>query len=376
MIADVIAEKLDLIDALYPPERVAKSKERLTRLWHGESPLDRYPFTYLPFNLDYYSPEQQPELCLQRCLDEIIVRGVAQDDFIPSFFPGCRQSTMPSLFGVEEIEMDGDYSSHRILDSPESFDRLPAPFYAPGTVAANWLHMEEFVLEATGGRLAVHPTDMQGPADACGKMFGYEALLACAYEEPERYHRLMSHVTEAFIGYWEAQRRLCGTHFVGTHLWAWNWVPADAGASVSVDSVVMVSPTFYQEFYQPYLQRIGEVCGGIAVHSCGDFSRVIPVLCATPTMKALNAGEMSPLAMHDAGVDGNTIMIASTGYEALPEVLQRMRTHHLRMDLNIYGIWPATSYGAKPVQEWNAEDRAEMQRKEDVVLNMLAVGCA
>ena len=367
---DIICQQLDQIDELFPPERLVKSKARWTRLWHGEEPLDRLPFLMAPFQFGYYVAGLTSEQCLQANLEEILARGQVQDDFIPCFFPGCRQSTIPTMFGAEEIVMESDYTCRRLIDQLEDIDRLPEPSLGPGTVAYEWLHMQQYVLQETEGRLPIHVTDMQGPADVCGQLCGYDAFLSSAYEDPARYHHLMTRATEAFILFWEAQRRLCGEQFVGTHLWGWNWVPADAGASVSVDSLVMVSPAFYQEFYQPYLQRIGELFGGLSVHSCGDFSAVTPVLCATPTLKAVNAGEMSIAALQQAGVDGRTLIIAGAAPETLEATFQLIRDQQLRVAMSIHGMWPVTQYGVKPVAEWNAEDRDGMRRYEERIIGL------
>jgi len=369
---DIIRQKLEQIDALFPPERLEKSKERWTRLWQGEAPLDRYPFLFAPFQFGYYCAGLTPEECLLANLDDILAHGQTRDDFIPAFFPGCRQSTIPSMFGAEEIVVDGDYSCRHLIGDPEDIDRLPEPSLGPGTVAYDWLVMEEYALDATEGRLPVHPTDMQGPADVCGQLWGYDAFLASAYEDPERYHRLMTSVTEAFIRFWDAQRRLCGDRFVGTHLYGWNWVPADAGASISADSLVMVSPAYYREFYQPYLQRIGETFGGMAVHSCGDFSAVIPDLCATPTLKAVNAGQMTVAELHNAGVDARTLIIAWAAPDNLEEIFQLIRDRRLRVDMTIGGIWPTTPQGVKPLAEWTTEDRDVMREFEDRVMALAA----
>jgi hypothetical protein len=354
---DAIARKLDAIDALFPPERLAASRARWTRLWRGEAPLDRYPFTVGPFGIDYYAGDQNPARVLHRQLDEMCIRGVVDDDFIPAFFPGCRQSTMPSLFGVAEVEIDGDYSCARLTELA-----LPDPDFGPGTVAHRWLAMQEFVLDATDGRLPVHPADTQGPADVCGKLFGYEALFETAYDDPARYHQVMATVTDACIAFWTLQQRLCGDLFVGTHLFAWNWVPADAGASMSVDSLVMVAPDFYDACYRPHLQRIGEAFGGLAVHACGDFSRVVPAVCATPGMRAVNAGQLSLPALHAAGADARTIISAGVEMAALADVFACIRAHRLRADLTVWGIWPADDGGVKPHAAWTEDDRAHLAR--------------
>ena len=88
---------MDRIDERFPPERLRRSRERLTRLWHGEPPLDRLPFSFMPLKVDYYAAACDPEKRLREMLDEIVLRGRLEDDFIPAFFPGCRQATIPSI---------------------------------------------------------------------------------------------------------------------------------------------------------------------------------------------------------------------------------------------------------------------------------------
>ena len=178
----------------------------------------------------------------------------------------------------------------------------------------------------------------------------------------------MSRVTDAFILFWDAQRRLCGDLFVGTHLFGWDWTPDDAGASASADSMVMVSASFFQEFYQPYLQRIGESFGGLAVHSCGDFSAVVPALCAMPTVKAVNAGQMTLPELCRAGVDARCLVIAWATPDNLAETFALLRTRNLRVDLTIGGIWPCTANGVKPLADWTPEELDAQRQFEERVL--------
>lgn len=155
--------------------------------------------------------------------------------------------------------------------------------------------------------------------------------------------------------------------FVGTHLWSWNWVPPEAGASLSADSLVMISPTFYEEFYQPYLQQIGERFGGLSVHSCGNFSAVIPALCATPTVRAINAGQMTVTELLDAGVHEPTLLIAITTTDALTETLATLNARKVRAALTVWGLWPSVDGAIKPPADWTTEDRATMRQIDEQV---------
>jgi len=252
-----VKEKIKYINELFPAERIEKSKERWRHIWNGEKITDRYPFVYTPCLFDYYDDVHTPEERLRLSLDEFLIHGRLNDDFIPTLFPGCRQSTIPNMFGAREIVKRNDYTCERIIFKYSDIDNLPDPEIVPGMVAYEWLEMQKYFLEETEGCIPIHVVDMQGPADVAAQLFGYDNMLTLAFESPEYFHKLMSKVTDAFILFWKKQKELLGDCFVGTHLFGWSWVPDNIGASLSADSLVMISPEYYEEFYKPYFIKIG-----------------------------------------------------------------------------------------------------------------------
>ena len=56
-----------------------------------------------------------PQQRLRQMLDETILRGRLEDDFVPAFFPGCRQATIPTMFGAREIVIEADYTCTKII---------------------------------------------------------------------------------------------------------------------------------------------------------------------------------------------------------------------------------------------------------------------
>lgn len=78
--------------------------------------------------------------------------------------------------------------------------------------------MQKYLLEETEGRIPVHVTDMQGPVDVAGQLWGYDNLFISAYEEPEYYNKLLAKLTRAFILFWKSQKEILGDSFAGTHL--------------------------------------------------------------------------------------------------------------------------------------------------------------
>ena len=151
-----IKDKLNLINDLFPDERVQKSKERWRCLWNSEPYLDRIPFVYINVTFDQYDTCETPELILQKSLDEIILRGHLDDDYVPGLFPGCRMSTAPSIYGASEVTVGNDYSCEKILRDPQDILRLPDPEIRQGSVMDYFLQVQKYCLEETDGRLPVH----------------------------------------------------------------------------------------------------------------------------------------------------------------------------------------------------------------------------
>lgn len=364
-----VKEKLNIINELYPKERLEKSKKRWLRIWNGQEPLDRYPFLFKPISFDYYNDVFSYEEGLKNYLDEFIYRGFIDDDFIPAFFPGCRQGTIPGMFGAKEIVLGKDYSCERLLHSAEDIDSLPDPSIKEGTPAWEWLEMERYYLEECEGMIPIHVCDMQGPMDVCGQLFGYENLFVCAYEDEERYRKLMEKATQAYMMLWEEQQKLLGESFIGTHLYGWDWVPKDSGATLSADSMVMVSDTFFDEFYSEYLKEIAAKFGKLTIHSCGNFKQVVPVLAAADYVKAVNASQMSVKDLLDAGWDTQKVIINMENISDAQEVFDLAKQEKLNLNVCFDGLWPCDEKGVVlHPKEWSLKHCQEIKEKGDRVL--------
>jgi hypothetical protein len=68
---------------------------------------------------------------------------------------------------------------------------------------------------------------------------------------------------------------------------------AGSGIGLSVDNLIMVSPTMYAEFCSGYDAKIGAEFGGTAIHSCGNWARWIPAVKKNPNLLVVD-GAFSP----------------------------------------------------------------------------------
>lgn len=330
-------EKLKRIAELYPQERLEKSKERWRRAWAGEKPIDRYPYMYSAIQVDYYDLVSTKEDRLNLFLDEFLIRGHIPDDFIPTLFPGCRQSTLPGVLGAPEIVCQGDYTCERIIKDAEDVFRLPEPKILPGTPAWDWIEMEKYFIEECDGAIPVHVCDMQGPFDAAAQIWGYEELFPSAYDDDGVYDTMMHKMMDAFYLLWEEQKKVCGELFVPTHLFGWSWVPENGPkATLSADSMAMISDNFFREYYEPYLREMAQRLGSLTVHSCGNFSAVVKSLSNMPEVYAVNAGQMSPQQLFSAGWNKDKMMIIdSVEYSDIAALSEYMRENGLRAEFRV-----------------------------------------
>ena len=349
---EIVRKKLEQIDELYPKERLSKSKDRWGRLWHNLPPLDRHPFVAFPIGLNCYSPSHDMEQRLHEHLDEFIRRGRFHDDYIPAFSNGCRQGTIPSMFGVPEVILGEDYSCERLLHSATDIEHLPEAKITQDVMAYAWIEMARYYVEETEGRIPVHVCDMQGPIDVAGQLWGYENFFEAAYDTPEICHALLQKTTAAFILLWNSQKNAVGGElFVGTHLSPYDWIPQNFGATVSVDSMVMVSPSFFNEFFTPSLKIIAEHFGGITLHSCGDFSAVIPAVNNVPYIRGMHAGQMNIEQIMNSGIDKAITLI--TGYDE-NELMFDLLSNERQAVIPHVNPWPpGVDWNCWGEEEWN-----------------------
>ena len=365
---DEIKRRLDRIDELFPPERLARSKAKWTALYSGEPLVGGMPYTAMPPTVGIYLAAFDKKKRLEELLDDIITRGALDDDYIPALFTGCRQSAIPSMFGAEEFLLDDDLGNKKIIHSADDIKAMPAPGFPDGSSAKYWIEMEEYFLCETEGRIPCHVCDMQGPFDAAGQVWSYDEAFVLAYEDPDLYEEFMGKLVEAYMLLWKTQQDLLGDLFVGTHLYGWNWTPQNWGASMSVDSLVMLSTNFYDTFYKPVIERIAANFGSISMHSCGNFAQIVPNICATRGLAAINASQMNLRELYEAGMTPGKIAIFFVPWDQAEEMANLSRRTGVGVDMSVHGI-----FNDKVYTSWTEADFARVADMGKIMREKLAL---
>jgi hypothetical protein len=286
---------LDEIDRLYPPQRLARSRERLRRVWLGYAKPDRLPFVFVYYPADDPAPASNAdpaaigtEKVLTDQLEAIIARACLQDDYIPSLFPGLRQGLLPTAYGAREVETGGHTWVEPILHAAQDVCQLIQPDFTRQGVAAEFLETIRFFRSATQGRLPIQMPDMQGPLDLANNLWGTEGLLLAMQETPAAAHRLLQMMTDDYIRYMRLVREAAQGDWVPMHCMPVLWLPPALGVALSEDLLAVMSPRLYRVFGPPYNQQVATAFGGIVVHSCGSVEHNLAPLAATPGLLGVN----------------------------------------------------------------------------------------
>ena len=281
--------------------------ERMWRLENAERP--GYMFGYMGpkvkggrsvssalFSLD--GPEtvcerlQDPEKFLHAQLEEIGAQMALPGDVVPSLCPAFGVVSIPSAFGSEVIWWDDNLPAVKPAcdGESESVLALRTPTLEDGEIPRILKYTRHFI-KRTGGVFPIRLTDVQGPLDAAALIAGHTEFLSLIMTDPQTAHHLLRAVTDFIISLVKAQRHIAKVNkveFVPSMFQP--WMPDSHGISIANDECVMMSADMHDTFSVPYMNMLSEEFGGIAMHSCGDWTHQFSSLDKVRKLRGLEFG--------------------------------------------------------------------------------------
>jgi hypothetical protein len=217
---------------------------------------------------------QDPEKFLQAQLEELEALLALPGDVVPSLCPAFGVVSIPSAFGSEVIWWDDNLPAVKPAcdGGPDAVRALPVPTMADGEIPRVLQHTRHYI-RRMGEMFPIRLTDVQGPLDAAALIAGHTEFLSLVMTDPETAHRLLRMVTDFIIALVKEQRRVVkanNVEFVPSMFQP--WMPDGMGVSIANDECVMMSPEMHDTFSVPYMNILSEEFGGIAMHSCGDWT--------------------------------------------------------------------------------------------------------
>lgn len=192
---------------------------------------------------------------------------------VPNFLePWYGIGVIANSFGIDYIWNPGQAPAtkpaFKTIDEALSFDIKPVK---ETEIGKHTLHMIEYFLEKTKGKLPLSMCDIQSPFNNATNIVDTTSFMTSMILEPEKVLRFLEVLADLEIDFYGEQRKMIGEALVKPgHGFASSRV--FTGFGVSDDNIVMVDTETYLNLVAPSFIKLGTRFGGPVLHSCGNFS--------------------------------------------------------------------------------------------------------
>ncbi len=260
-------EKFD-IDAYH--NYAASLQQRCSNFWTSKSGIAVYRRFRIPQVFSYGCKDTKLSLALQLGALQESMKYAAD---IPNFLePWYGIGTTASAFGVDYEWPEGQAPAVRppfkSVQEALNFNLKPIEETAIGK---NTLSMIEYFIGKTKGRIPISLTDTQSPLNTASLIIDNNSLFMSFFDCPDELKKLLQVITDLLIDFTKKQIELIGNSLVYPgHGFASSTV--FTGLGMSDDVMLMLSENQFVDFESEVLTRAGQPFGGVAFHSCGNWS--------------------------------------------------------------------------------------------------------
>lgn len=235
------------------------------------------------------------------------------DGAVGSDFEGTEAKQAARLWGLEFKERRSGgpgnaYAVEPVVTSEDDLAKLQRPRYTIDTDASR--ERVEHAQELVDGKLPVKLRTDQisySPAETMVSLMGMEAVLFGVYDRPEFIHRIMEFITEATIAYHLEREAAGGVDAEQTWGYRMPYEEIPEGANqyslelgwptIAAQSMCGLSPVMYEEFVQPYHERLAQVVSKDRVyyHGCEDLTKKISIIRQLPNLRRFHVSPWTDL---------------------------------------------------------------------------------
>jgi hypothetical protein len=245
-------------------------RQRCSNFWNSKSGIAVYRRFRVPQVFSYGCNDMKLSLALQLGALRESMKYTAD---IPNFLePWYGIGTVASAFGVDYEWPDGQAPAIRppFKSVQEALNCNLRPIEETA-IGKNTLSMIEYFIEKTKGMIPISLTDTQSPLNTASLIIDNNSLFMSFFDCPGDLKKLLQVITDLLIGFTEKQIELIGESLVYPgHGFASSTV--FTGLGMSDDVMLMLSENQFVEFELEILSRAGQPFGGVAFHSCGNWS--------------------------------------------------------------------------------------------------------
>ncbi|MBN2762307.1 MAG: hypothetical protein JXR41_04385 [Bacteroidales bacterium] len=209
---------------------------------------------------------------------------------VPNFLePWYGIGTVASAFGREYVwhENQAPAIAKKFSSAKEALDFDFTPVKET-RIGKHTLQMIEYFLEKTKGRIPVSYCDMQSPLNIAENIVDINALMTDFLLDPESVRELFTRISGLMIDFTRTMKGLIGDALASPgHGFASS--RCFEGLGMSDDLFIMLPDDLYLETAAPAFEKTSLPFGGAAFHSCGNWSKKIPVVKQIKGLKMTDA---------------------------------------------------------------------------------------
>ncbi|WP_167607096.1 uroporphyrinogen decarboxylase family protein [Maribellus sediminis] len=192
---------------------------------------------------------------------------------VPNFLePWYGLGTIASAFGCEYSWKQGNAP---VVKPPfKNLDEVldyPVKKVAETAIGKHTLNMIEYFMDKTKGQVPVSFTDSQSPLNSVANLLPLDQFFVEVLLNPDKVLSLFDLLADLSVEFNNEQQKLIGDAlalpghgFASSQKWS--------GMGMSDDNAIMISPEQYTELAVPSAIKVCDPFGGVAFHSCGDWS--------------------------------------------------------------------------------------------------------
>jgi len=260
----------------FPYERFLEfkeSKEEALNRFLQTKWVEEVPVVMLPASDIFGEVARDRQRSLEKQLDALALEMELESDFTITYLePWHGVGVYAAMFGcpVEWSHFDAP-QTRPIYQSVEKLEGLERPDFLGCEMSRMVIDTICAYREATGDQLDLVMTDTQSPNDSASLIMDTSEFFTYNRLDPEQLAPLLGLITQAIIEFSELQLDAIGekasrpghNQLSGLKL---------SGISISDDNMSFLSKRAYTDCAMEYNSRLGEHFGGVAIHTCGNFS--------------------------------------------------------------------------------------------------------
>ena len=244
--------------------------ENNKEFWNSKSEVAVYRRFRVPEVFSYGCRDMKNSLELQ--LAALSESMNYKSDIANFLEPWYGIGTVASAFGIDYVwhERQAPAIMAPFTSIQESLNFKDVPIEKT-QIGMHTLEMIEYFLDKTKGKVPMSLTDVQSPLNIAANLVNISTLFMDIYDNPEDYCALLNIISDLLIEFTKKQMNLIGDVIAKPgHGFASS--RAFTGIGMSDDNSLMIPNKMFEEYEIIEREKIGAEFGGVAFHSCGDWS--------------------------------------------------------------------------------------------------------